>query len=87
VSEPEVHIPTHNCYPTSSLDFETLARIPSISIPIRHGPMVNVGVVTKYNEKKIAQLSHHSATTVVLDDVCVDGNMLNYYNVLKLVEQ
>jgi hypothetical protein len=49
--------------------------------------MVNVGVVTKYNEKKNAQLSHHSATTVVLDDVCVDGNVLNYYNVLKLVEQ
>jgi hypothetical protein len=64
---------THSCYLTSS------PSIPSISIPIRHGKCTA--------KKKIAQLFHHSATTVVLDDVCVDGNMSNYYNVLRLVEQ
>ena len=69
----------HNCYLTSSLDFESLARIPSISIPIRHGKCWHSHEIQR---KKIAQLFHHSATTIVLDDVCVDRNMSNYYNVL-----
>jgi hypothetical protein len=47
---------THSCYLTSSpsLHFETLARIPSISIPIRHGKCT-----AKKNCSIIPPLSDH----------------------------
>jgi hypothetical protein len=75
----------HNCYLTSSLDSETLARIPCISVTIRYSKCRRSHEIQRI--KKIAQLFNHSATSVLLDDVCVDGNMSKYYNVLKLVEQ
>jgi hypothetical protein len=84
VREREVHIQyecAHNYYIISSLDFETLARIQSINIPIRHGKCRRSHEIRRKNK------SPTTATTVVLDNVCVDGNMSNYYNVLKLVEQ
>jgi hypothetical protein len=45
--------------------------------------MENVSVVTKYNEKKIPQIFHHSAIIVILDVACADGNISDYYNCLE----
>ena len=72
----------HNSYLTSSLDFETLAQFPCVSVPYA---VVNVSVITKYGESKKTNkktLNYHA--TLVLDNVCADGNMNNSW---ELIEQ